>query len=284
MQPEASLAIPVRFTNVEMETIHAGLHLIEQDHLRWQKFRLLGFPYEPSRQARLPEGKDECDEKQMAVMLKLRASTFANPHATSTRRMRLTVFELAACALGVRVIRLWYRLRKLRAKRRNYRGSLRRLSVKLENLRKVAKRLHVRSRGKADYDEVSRSWRRHIQWMRATFVFAFFFRWKPLRLLYRWRIERRRKYAAWVESVKEEMRARNLTPPPDAVILQEVKKAHYYVGRLSGLLAGGMSPERRAEITSIIWDRLERKLIGPAWACQCAENAEKIRRAMGIDD
>ena len=84
--------------------------------------------------------------------------------------------------------------------------------------------------------------------------------------------------------MKQELRDLNVTPPRDADTFREVKKALYYVGRLGGLLRDAGSPERREEVSSIIWGRFERKIIGPARACQFAENAEKVRRAMGIED
>ena len=140
----------------------------------------------------------------MAIILKLRASMLAYPRSTTSRRLHLTAGELAVCGLRVRLTRLWDRRKCFKTKLWNYPPRLKRLSVKLERLRKVAKRLHVRSRGKADYDEVSRSWQRHIQWMRATFFFVFFLHLPPLP--YRRIIARRRIYADWVESVKKRMR------------------------------------------------------------------------------
>jgi hypothetical protein len=169
------LSVPVRLTSSEMWLISFGLGKVERDYKIWQKYGPSRFMYEASAPVPTPDTKDIVE--QMAVIVKVLDILCVKSQAT--KRLHLDAIELAACALGARITCLWARKRKgAKWKRRNHQATINNLQLKLENERKTAKRLHIRVHGMEHYRAARGRWRRHVEWIRKVFAYAFWLRTK----------------------------------------------------------------------------------------------------------
>jgi hypothetical protein len=210
--------------------------------------------------------------EQMAVLGRARELVCLNSQAT--KRLRLTALELSACALGVRVTNFWDRKKNVHWKRRNHSATLRHLLVKIENQRKVAKRLHILILGKADYVTTQGRWRKHIEWMRAVYVSAFQARTKPL-LPYRRNAVRKICITDWVKWVQRELSLQDLAPIPKKEIKKVVQKALYAAHR-RGIGFAVLDPGQKQWAVEWFAQKLRGRIIKPAWGKRRVEILDKI--------
>jgi hypothetical protein len=136
------------------------------------------------------------------------------------------------------------------------------LALKLENARKTAVSLHIRLRGKADYESMRNQWQLYLAWMRRHFAYAFLRRSKGPSS---GRNTIRNLVAKdWVKWVQQTLNKLGLAAIPEAEIMRQVREG-LYAARRAGIGYGGLSlPKPRAEVEWFI-EELTKRIFEPAW-------------------
>lgn len=269
MPPKPVVSVPLRLTRAEMEIICRGLNPIERDYLLWKEqgygaFPTLVFPAIDSIGC-----EDDLIDQQSAIVIRVRGLVCNN--LQSTKRVHLNAIELAACQLGVRVVAYRARRRKVKWKRRNHRATIRHLSLKLENARKIAKSVQIRVRGEADYILARDRWQTCVAWMREVFAYAFLRHSKRVRSGRN--TTRKLVIRDWLIWVQQALIKLELEPIPEGEIVGELRQA-LYAARRAGIRFGVLDPRQPTSRTEWFIDELVRRIFEPAWVRKHGQGSE----------
>jgi hypothetical protein len=243
-----------------MEIICLGLSPIERDNQLWKKLGYGAFPFFVVPDINSLRCSSKLIDQQTAVVTRVRGFVCGNSQAT--KRLHLTVIELAACALGVRVTKLREQRKSVKWERRNHRATMKHLVLKLENARKTAASLQIRLRGKADYESARDQWQQYLAWMRRHFAYAFLRR--PKGPSSGRNTIRNLVAKDWVKWVQQMLNNLGLSAIPEAEIMRQVREG-LYAARRAGIGYGGLSlPKPRAEVEWFI-EELTKRIFEPAW-------------------
>jgi hypothetical protein len=156
----------IQLTRTESLLVYPGMALISAIHKLWRETSELPMAHPDLRTGGCPRGQYEPAFGELIVKLE---STFAQSRFHRSR-LRLTVFELALCALAVRVTNTRVKHGHLMRWRRNHDLATGRLLQKLENARRRAKRAFTREFGKGTFSAASRQWHRMLVFIRNHFL------------------------------------------------------------------------------------------------------------------
>ena len=152
-----------RLSRAEAKLIRIGLLRATSGHCLW------------NARGRIDEG--EYSAEHLAIVLRVIVTATGSFPTTGcftaeSRRVRLDPFELAACLLAVPTAEMMVRHGHTQAWLPNHKDATRRLLVKLERLRKRAKRAFIRVRGPATFTEASQRWQGFVRFARVYFLFC----------------------------------------------------------------------------------------------------------------
>lgn len=307
-QPDPA-SVPIRLTRKEARRIHEGLRLLREARY----FKDHHDPY-----ATVVSGYDKRhgfnDGRYDAELNRPLETAFSKSRSRSgtSKRLRMTAFEIAACMLGLRwtATRLrrdkfippgvkldtlsaqiamskagtWKRNRRQQVARvrPRYLAAVDRLMQKLENSRKRAKRAFLQAHGEVRYREMEERWKGHVRWVRVHLMEVGIRSWRAQqpgrKRLYGERFER------WVGAVRKELEADKLPSPPEDELVAVVKKALRSAKRFQRTLSRSLSMSERQELLSEhIWNIINRNCL--SWVKNKARQDlyDKIHRAAGIE-
>jgi len=260
MPPKHILSVPMRLTRAEMEIICRGLNPIERDYLLWKEHGYGAFPNLKLRQIDSVGCDDDLIDQHGAIVSKLRGIVCGN--SQSTKRVHLNATELATCQLAVRLVARRDRRKRATWKRRNHRATVRHLSLKLENARKVARSVHVRSRGEADYILVHDRWQAYLAWVQEVFAYGAYLR-SERKASVRNTV-RKLVLNDWLKWVQAAVRKLELDAIPEAEIVSKLRLG-LYAARRAGIGFGVLDPRLSTSRTEWFINELIRRIFEPAW-------------------
>ena len=260
MPPKHVLSVPLRLTRAEMEIICRGLNPLERDYLLWKEHGYGAFPNLTLRQIDSVRCHDDLIDQHGAMVSELGGLVCGN--SQPTKRVHLNAIELAACQLGVRLVVHRDRRKKVKWNRRNHRATMRHLSLKLENARKIARSVHIRARGEADYILARDRWQTCVAWMREVFAYAFLRHSK--RIPFGRNTTRKLVIRDWLIWVQQALIKLELEPIPEGEIVGEVRQA-LYAARRAGIGFGVLDPRLSTSRTEWFINELVRRIFEPAW-------------------
>lgn len=216
--------LSIQLTRNESLLVYPGMALLSAIHKLWRETSELPMAHPDLRTGGCPRGQYEPAFGELIVKLE---STFAQSRFHRSR-LRLTVFELALCALAVRVTNTRVKHGHLMTWRRNHDLATERLLRKLENARRCAKRAFIREFDKATFSAAGRQWRRMLVFMRNHFLRCRcnFRVWTPgLRIHFRRIVSEYRGFA--IEGLKR----LDADLPPETELLRLIRLALAYIRR-----------------------------------------------------
>ena len=308
MKPDPVI-VPIRLTRQEARRIYEGLRLLPgarylKEHPNPYATGIPGY-----------DGRHGFDfgrfDAELNRPLETAFSKIRSISGTS-KRLRMTAFEIAASMLGLRwtATRLkrgqfippgvklgtlstqiamakagtWKRSqrRQIARVRPRYLAAVNRLMQKLENSRKRAKRAYLQAHGEVRYREMEERWKGHVRWVRVHLMEVGIRSWRAQqpgrKRLYGERVER------WVGAVRKDLEADKLPSPPEDELVAVVKKALRSAKRFQRTLSRSLSMSERQELLSEhIWNIINRDCL--SWVKNKARQDlyDKIHRAAGIE-
>jgi len=304
------VTVPIRLTRQEARRIYEGLRLLQvasylKEHPALCPTVFLSYG-----------GRHDFDhgrfDAELNRPLETAFSKIVSISGTS-KRLQMTVFEIAACMLGLRwtATRLqrgrfippgvklnvplstqvamarggrWKRSldRQVARVRPRYLAAVKRLMQKLENSRKRAKRAYLQAYGEECYREYERRWKGHVRWVRVHMMEV-----GSRRLRAQWPGRKRRyreRFEDWVAGVREALEADKLPAPSEEELVRVVQKALRSAKRFQRTLSRSMSiPERRELLNEHIWNIIDRDCLSYVRNKARQDVYDRIYRAAGID-
>ena len=307
-QPD-QVSVPIRWTFKEARRIYGELCLLQ----RARHFREHPDPYAAVFTGY--DGRLGFDYGRFDVELNRSLETaFAKIRSVSgtSKRLRMTAFEIAACMLGLRwtATRLrrgkfippgmklgslsaqvamakagtWKRNRRQQVARvrPRYLAAVDRLMQKLENSRKRAKRAYLQAHGEDRYRETEERWKGHVRWVRVHLMEVGIRRWRAQqpgrKRLYRQRVQ------DWAAAAREALEADKLPPPSEDELVRVVKKALRSARRFQRTLSRrSLSiPERHDLLSEHVWNIIDRDCLSWVRSKARQDMYDTIYRAAGI--
>ena len=159
-----------RLSRAEAKLIRVGLKQIVAAHKFYERHgQTPGMHLRALYPGPRPDG-GEFNQHHMSVLR--RALVKLEAVSGAPKRLQMDSFELAACALGVRVTARQVQHGHLKAWRADHKAATQKLLTKLERYRKRAKRAFIRIRGRKNYTKEHRQWEQFVRWVRASLVYC----------------------------------------------------------------------------------------------------------------
>ena len=307
-QPDR-VSVPIRLKFQEARRIHEGLRLLQGARY----FKEHPDPYATAIPGH--DGRRDFDDGRFDAELNRSLETaFSKSRSVSgtSKRLRMTAFEIAACMLGLRwtttrlrrdkfippgvkldaTLSTQIAMAKAGTRKRNlrqqnarvgprYLAAVKRLMQKLENSRKRAKRAYLQAHGEERYRELEKRWTGHVRWVRVHLMEVGIRRRRAqqpgLKRLYRQRVQ------GWVAAVRETLEADKLPLHSEEELVRVVRKALRSATRFRRTLSRrSLSiPERHGLLSEHVWKILDRDCLSRVRYKARQDMYDKIHRAAG---